>query len=132
MAALANPLDALRDLQIQMQAMQQQIADQNNTIAQQQDQILAIPVAPPVQVQAPAHIKPDQPSPFCGKKSESLEAWIFQMQQYCILAPVPEADQIPFMATFFKDQVALWWRSYHQSIDWQNAAPDWNSFLTAI
>ena len=132
MANPVNPLDALRDLQIQMQAMQQQIADQNNTIAQQRDQILAIPVAPQVQVQAPARIKPDRPSPFCGRKSESLEAWIFQMQQFCTLAPVPEPDRIPFAATFFKDQAALWWRSYHQSIDWQNRAPDWNGFLAAI
>src|SRR5215217_5879729 len=54
------------------------------------------------------------------------------MQQFCTLAPVPEADRIQFAATFFKDQAALWWRSYHQSIDWQAAAPDWNDFLAAL
>ena len=130
---MAHPdpnLVALQNLQAQIQQMQDQITNQNNVIAQQRDQILAIPVAPPVQ--APVRIKPDRPSPFSGKKSESLEAWIFQMQQFCTLTPVPEADRIQFAATFFKDQAALWWRSYHQSIDWQHAAPDWDGFLIAI
>ena len=95
-------------------------------------QIQAIPVVPVPAPQAPPHIKPDRPPPFSGKKSESLEAWIFQMQQFCTLAPVPEADRIQFAATFFKDQAALWWRSYHQGINWQAAAPDWNGFLTAL
>jgi hypothetical protein len=54
------------------------------------------------------------------------------MQQFCTLTPVPQADRIQFTATFFKDQAALWWRSYHQSIDWLNAAPDWDGFLTAV
>jgi hypothetical protein len=84
--------------------------------------------APP----APPRIKPDRPPPFSGRKTESLEAWIFQMQQFCILAPIPEADRIQFAATFLKDQAALWWRSYHQTINWQNAAPNWNGFLVAL
>ena len=54
------------------------------------------------------------------------------MQQFCALAPIPEADQIQFTATFLKDQVALWWRSYYQTIDWQNVAPNWNAFLVAL
>ncbi len=28
--------------------------------------------------------------------------------------------------------MALWWRSYHQTINWQNAAPNWDAFLTAL
>jgi hypothetical protein len=89
------------------------------------------PVQPPVPPQVP-RIKPDRPSPFHGKKSESLEAWIFQMQQYCELAPVPDDDRIRFAATFLKDQAALWWRSYYQTINWQAAAPNWDGFVTAL
>src|SRR5436305_2034513 len=31
------------------------------------------------------YLKPDHPPPFTSKKGESLEAWIFQMEQYCKL-----------------------------------------------
>jgi hypothetical protein len=112
-----------------MMAIQGQMQQQQNLIDQQRDQIAAIPAVPAAQ---PPRIKPDRPPPFSGKKSESLDAWVFQMQQYCNLAPVPEADRINFAATFFKDQAALWWRSYYLSIDWAHAAPNWDGFLTAL
>lgn len=127
-----NPLDDLAHLQDQVAALQQLLRTQNDTIDQQRQQIMAIPVAPVAPPAQPPRIKPDRPSPFSGKKSESLEAWIFQMQQFCELVPVPEADRIRFAATFFKDQAALWWRSYHHSIDWQHAAPNWEGFLTVL
>jgi len=127
----------LQDLQQQMMDMQgllnQQtniINQQNQTIAQQNAQIVAIPrppAAPPVQ-----RIKPDRPPPFTGRRSESLEAWIFQMQQFCELAPVPQADRINFAATFFKDQAALWWRSYYQTQNWLGAPPTWEAFLVTL
>jgi hypothetical protein len=101
----------------------------------QLNQAHAGPAPPQAQIPAPPQaprIKPDRPSPFSGKKSESLEAWIFQMQQYCELAPVPEDDRIRFAATFLKDQAALWWRSYYQTIDWQNVAPNWDGFVAAL
>src|SRR6266487_2934224 len=54
------------------------------------------------------------------------------MQQYCHLAYVPKAERINFAATFFKDQAALWWRSYYLSVDWAAAAPNWEGFLIAL
>ena len=125
-----NPIDALRALQDQFMQLQQQLVQQNNTITQQQQQIQALPRAP--QPPPPARIKPDRPPPFSGRKLESLEAWIFQMDQYCQIAPVPVEERILFAATFFKDQAALWWRSYHQSINWDTAAPNWEEFLAAL
>jgi hypothetical protein len=119
----------LRDLQAEMLALRGQVLQQQNLITQQQAQIAAIPA--PAPAQAP-RIKPDRPPPFSGKKSESLEAWIFQMQQYCDLAPVPADNRINFAATFFKDQAALWWRSYYLSVNWVAAPPTWDEFLTAL
>src|SRR5207302_1415017 len=123
------PLEELQALQQLVEQLQGRLQDQDNALQQQQVQIAAIPgpIAP-----VPPRIKPDRPPLFSGCKTESLEAWVFQMQQYCILAPVPEADRIQFAATFFKEQAALWWRAYYQSIDWQNAAPDWDGFLMAL
>jgi hypothetical protein len=54
------------------------------------------------------------------------------MQQFCTLAPVPEGDCVTFVATFFKDQAALWWQSYYQTQDWQADPPTWNAFLVAM
>src|SRR5215217_2985454 len=86
-----------------------------------------------IRVQGPANqVKPDRPSPFSGKKSESLEGWIFQMQQYCELLPVPHDNRIAFAGTFFKDQAALWWRSYHRNTNWTVDAPTWEQFLEAV
>ena len=105
-----NPLDVLTQLQNQLAALQQTVNTQNDTIQQQQNQLAAIPMVPPAQIQMqPPRIKPDRPSPFSGKRAENLEAWIFQMQQFCELAPIPDDDHIAFAATFFKDQAALWW-----------------------
>jgi hypothetical protein len=124
--------DPILVLQAEMAALRQQIVNQNQELQQHHAQIAAIP-APHAQVQVqPPRIKPDRPSPFSGKKSENLEAWIFQMTQFCELALIPEADRIQFAATFFKEQAALWWRSYHQATDWQNHAPNWDGFLTAL
>ena len=123
--------DPLLIMQAELTALRQQLVNQNIELQQHRDQIAAIQV-PQVQAQAPPRIKPDRPPPFSGRKIESLEAWIFQMQQFCILAPIPEAGRIQFAATFLKDQAALWWRSYYQTIDWQNAAPNWNRFLVAF
>jgi hypothetical protein len=120
--------------------MEQAMADLRNQINQLQGQLQAqqhalnavplVPQAAPIQGPT-VHIKPDRPAPFSGKKSESLEGWIFQMQKYCDLLPVPQENHIAFAGTFFKDQAALWWRSYHQTQDWQNAAPTWEQFLEA-
>ena len=121
---MADPNQELANLINLVQQLQGQIQDQDQLLQQHQAQIQAPP--------APPRIKPDRPPPFSGRKTESLEAWIFQMQQFCVLAPIPEADRIQFAATFLKDQAALWWRSYHQTIDWQNAAPNWNVFLVAL
>jgi hypothetical protein len=127
--------DALQILQQQMDELRaiinQQndtITTQNHTIANQTAQIGALPHNPP----AAPRIKPDRPPPFTGRKNESLEAWIFQMQQFCELAPVPNADRINFAATFLKDQAVLWWRAYYQTQDWLHAPPNWNAFLTTL
>jgi Ty3 transposon capsid-like protein/Zinc knuckle len=132
-----DPFIAIDQLHQQLQAFQDiinrqnaTITQQNDTIAQQNQQIVAIPQAPAAN--PAARVNPERPPPFTGKRSESLEAWIFQMQQFCVLAPVPLADRITFAATFFKDQAALWWRAYYQTQDWQAAAPTWDVFLVAL
>ena len=114
----------LQELRDQITALQAQLQNQQNVIN-------AIPE--PQQQGAPApHVKPNQPPPFHALRSESLEAWIFQMEQYCELLPVPQANRIAFAATFLKDKAALWWRGYYQEQNWQVAPPDWNEFTDSL
>ena len=68
----ANPLEELQALQNLVNQLQGQIQNQDQLLQQHQAQIQAPP--------APPRIKPDRPPPFSGRKTESLEAWIFQMQ----------------------------------------------------
>ena len=127
MASSSQHAHTPQDMAAVIDDLRAQIAVLTNMVQAQAPAQAQNPVAP-----VAPRIKPERPPPYTGRKSESLEAWIFQMQQFCTLAPVPEADRIPFAATFFKDQAALWWRHYHQGINWTNAAPDWNEFLTAL
>jgi Retrotransposon gag protein/Zinc knuckle len=133
-----EPADVLAQLQRDLAALQNIVNQQNHVIQQQNHTIAAIPApaAPPAPPPAPTapilRVKPDRPAPFTGKRSESLEAWIFQMQQFCTLAQVPIADRVPLAATFFKDQAALWWRSYYQTQNWTAAPPNWDEFLAAL
>ena len=87
---------APQEMEAQLADLQAQIAQLQNLIHAQQNALNALPAgpapaAPAVAAPAP-HIKPDRPPPFTGKKSESLEAWIFQMQQFCEVAPVPAGE----------------------------------------
>ena len=126
---MTTPEEQLAQLQQDMATLQQLLDNQNQVIQQQNAHIAAIPAPPAAPVM---RVKPNRPSPFTGKRSESLEAWIFQMQQFCALAQVPVDDRVTLAATFFKDQAALWWRSYHQTQNWLAAPPNWNQFLTAL
>src|SRR4051812_3753962 len=38
----------------------------------------------------------------------------------------------PVRGHFSQGPSSLWWRSYYQTINWQNAAPNWNGFLAAL
>jgi hypothetical protein len=121
------------DMEQIIMEMRDQINQLKGQLQNQQDHFLAGTQLPQnIQVQGPSQVKPDRPSPFSGKKTESLEGWIFQMQQYCDLLPVPQDNRIAFAGTFFKDQAALWWRSYHRNQDWEDAPPAWDQFLEAV
>ena len=82
------------DMNALIAQMRQEIADLHGQVQQQENALHAVQVPPPgVAIPAP-RIKPDRPPPFHGKKSESLEAWIFHMTQFCEIAPVPAPDRI--------------------------------------
>jgi type II secretory pathway pseudopilin PulG len=115
-----NPMDVVLQ---QLQQLQQQLQQQQAALDAYRQQQPQIPMAP-----AP-RVKPERPPSYSGKRSESLETWIFQVEQFCELAQVPDEDRIRIAAGFLQDQAALWWRDYYRSIDWVNNAPTWAAFI---
>jgi hypothetical protein len=118
-----DPRDAvIRNLQAQLERMEERF-----------NALPAAQVNP--EPQRVVNLKPDRPPPFTGKKGESLEAWIFQMEQYCELLPVPEHSRVTFAATFLKENAALWYRAYSQNFVWHGAQanpPPWLDFMVAL
>ena len=54
--------------------------------------------------------KPSKPPNFGGKVNESVDSWIFFVDQYRLIVPMPDERFIPFAASFLTDHAATWWR----------------------
>src|SRR4051794_34363879 len=66
--------------------------------------------------------------------NESVDAWIFYVEQYNQVVPIPADRQIPFAASFLTDHAAVWWR--HTFLEQERLHPDeiwlWADFTTRI
>jgi Retrotransposon gag protein len=103
-AAFQNLQLMVQQLQAQVQQQQQQIQAQ----AQTQAQTPAVLVG-----DAAMHtIKPAKPPSFAGERKESIDSWLFQLEQHFALTNLPAERQAVFAASFFKDNAVLWWRSF--------------------
>src|SRR4051795_3571325 len=69
-------------------------------------------------------LKLAKPKTFGGKSNESVDTWIFQVEQYFRITESPEDKKIPFAASFLTDHAATWWRhqyrniGYHRDYGW--------------
>jgi Ty3 transposon capsid-like protein len=82
--------------------------------------------APPQGLQHVVNLKPERPPTYSGKRNESLAAWIFQMERYCQLLPVPANNRVEFAGTFLKDHAAIWWQSAYVTIE------QWDEFKEGL
>jgi hypothetical protein len=78
------------------------------------------------------NLKPERPTTYSGNRNESLEAWIFQMDRYCQLLPVPEPNRVSFAGTFLKDHAAMWWRTVYEEIEAQPEDNRWTQFTNGL
>ena len=115
----ANPLTQLTadELRIMIGNLQQQLDEQP-----------AVQAAP-VQIRS---WKPERPTTYKGTKGESLEAWIFQVEQYCEILRTPAVERVPFAGTFLKEHAAMWWRCVHQEIRDQPEEEQWTQFTDKL
>ena len=107
-----------------------QLRERIDQLMQERDEACnAVPAQNPVPPQGLQHVvnlKPERPPTYSGKRNESLAAWLFQMERYCQLLPVPENNRVEFAGTFLKDHAAMWWQTAYDDIE------DWNDLKEGI
>jgi hypothetical protein len=77
-------------------------------------------------------LKPERPSTYSGKKGESLDAWIFQLERYYEILRTPPMDQVPFAGTLLTDHAAMWWRMVYEQIEELDYDDQWEQFTTQL
>ena len=84
--------------------------------------------------QALNHLKPTKPDTFYAKRRESVEAWIFQVQQYFNLCQTPANLQVPFASSLLHDHAAIWWQNHIQQVlaGLETCIQVWQDFVRAL
>src|SRR5690242_15810098 len=58
--------------------------------------------------------KPDKPASYAGERAESIDTWLFQMEQYLRLAHMPYEEWAGSAASYLKRHAASWWMVEYQ------------------
>jgi hypothetical protein len=58
--------------------------------------------------QTASRLKVSKPDSFHGNPKEDVEAWLFTMNQYCVLTLVPADQKVAFATTYLKGHAAKW------------------------
>jgi hypothetical protein len=94
-----------------IQQLQHEIQGLNNRVP-------AVPNPAPPRVEAP---KPAKPPTFGGKLNESIDSWIFHIEQYNLVVGMNDNHLIPFAASYLSEFAAIWWR--HTYLEQQRLHP---------
>jgi hypothetical protein len=73
--------------------------------------------------------KPAKPPTFGGKIGESVDTWIFHLEQYFLLVTLEPEKRIPFAASYLTDNAATWWRYVFLENERKRATWTWNDFV---
>ena len=77
----------------------------------------------------PLGIKMERPDYFEGNKLQDVDTWLFQVQEHLTITRLPEASHIPYAASLFRGNAALWWREVCQNAQ---RPGNWNAFCDAV
>jgi hypothetical protein len=108
-----------------------QLQTQNNFLLQNQAH-QPVQNPNPLPVPVPQNLRPERPPNYEGKSSESLTSWLFLVEQYCTLCPVPIAQRATLAGTFLRAHAALWWQTVIQDIEQNEEHLRWGAFVQAI
>ena len=60
-------------------------------------------------IKLPRHMKLNPPETFSGRQRESVDAWIFQVEDYMDFCQLDAALRVHYASTLFHDNARVWW-----------------------
>ena len=91
----------------------------------------AAPATAPSPPAVHSSAKPLKPSTFSSvKESGDPVSWLFSVHLYFEAARTPDAQKVPFVATFLRGSAALWWQSIFRGVQQgeRQAITTWQEF----
>ena len=76
--------------------------------------------------------KPAKPPTFGGKTGESIDTWIFHIEQYFKLVILENDKRILFAASYLTENAVTWWRYTYMENARQKAVWNWEDFVENI
>ena len=66
--------------------------------------------APQMQGDRRFGVKMERPEYFEGGKTQDVDTWLFQVREHLDIVTLPEQARVPYAASLFRGNAALWWR----------------------
>ena len=76
--------------------------------------------------------EPAKPPNFGGKSGESIDTWIFRIDQQFLLDPATDGKKVLIAATYLTDNTATWWRHVYEENAQRSVVWSWNDFKNNI
>ena len=108
-------------MQGQYQSVQDQLSRQDTKVteaplsglglreeAQSSGPSTSIRLEPLVSYALPQGFKPTKPDMFSGRRNESLDSWLFQVEQYMELCKLPVQVYVQYATTLLRENAMVW------------------------
>ena len=76
--------------------------------------------------------EPAKPPNFGGKSGESIDTWIFRIDQQFLLDPATDEKKVLIAVTYLTDNAATWWRHVYEENAQRSVVWSWNDFKNNI
>ena len=84
---------------------------------------------PEVQRERQFGVKMERPDYFDGGKLQDVDTWLFQVREHVAMVMLPEAAKVPYAASLFRGNAALWWRELCENA---MRPATWHEFAAAL
>ena len=74
-------------------------------------------------------MKLERPDYFEGGKLQDVDTWLFQVREHLTMTTMPEPAQVPYAASLFRGNAALWWRERCEDA---LRPANWHEFAAAL
>ena len=74
-------------------------------------------------------VKMERPDYFEGGKTQDVDTWLFQVREHLNITVIPERGHIPYAASLFRGNAALWWREVCEGTQRPGT---WDEFCCAV